>query len=861
MNKQQLANKIWSSANKMRSKIDANEYKDYILGLIFYKFLSDNEVNYLKTEHEWTDDYLPYLVEDYSNPDMEKLIGDCKDHIGYFIEYKYLFSTWLKPDVSFSVSDLSAALNRFDALISDKFKGVYEKIFITLQAGLSKLGENPSAQTKALKGIIKDIKDIPTDSKQDYDVLGYVYEYLIGNFAANAGKKAGEFYTPHEVAILMSEIVAEHHKAKDNIEIYDPTSGSGSLLLTIGKSVGRHIEDKNHVKYYAQELKENTYNLTRMNLVMRGISPSNIDTRCADSLGEDWPISKTGPDAGKALRVDAVVSNPPYSQHWDPTDAEFDYRFKEYGVAPKSKADYAFLLHELYHLKSDGIMTIVLPHGVLFRGNPDDEAEGQIRRQLIEKNNIDAIIGLPANIFFGTGIPTLIMVLKQHRDNDDVLIIDASKGFVKDGKQNKLRASDVKRIADTWRDRKTVPGFSRTVSRDEIRENGYNLNIPRYVDSSEAAEQYDIYATMNGGIPNSDIAAMQPYWDVLPSLHNHLFKSEGDIPYSRLAVEDVEASVKENADVKAFISKMGNAFADFEDELHRRLITNVMSVNEMKEQDEITDDIFRRLKDIPLIDRYAAYQALSDNWQNIVNDIETLQTEGFDAARTVEEATKLVKKGDEEIEVPDGLKGRIIPFDMIQQEMFADDLANIANMQQRVEDINGEVDELRDSFTEDESQEYLDADDNTKIDKAKIKKDAKSKGDEVEAETKVKLKQMVVLWDEQTKVNKAIKVAKIKLESDTVLAIQNLKDEEVKHFLHEKWITPVLNGIIATASEVVDTIIKKVETLSAKYAVSYNDLNAELVTAQEELSYLISDLTGDEYAIRGLNEFKNSIKG
>lgn len=861
MNKQQLANKIWSSANKMRSKIDANEYKDYILGLIFYKFLSDNEVNYLKTEHEWTDDYLPYLVEDYSNPDMEKLIGDCKDHIGYFIEYKYLFSTWLKPDVSFSVSDLSAALNKFDSLISDKFKGVYEKIFITLQAGLSKLGENPSAQTKALKGIIKDIKDIPTDSKQDYDVLGYVYEYLIGNFAANAGKKAGEFYTPHEVAILMSEIVAEHHKAKDNIEIYDPTSGSGSLLLTIGKSVGRHIEDKNHVKYYAQELKENTYNLTRMNLVMRGISPSNIDTRCADSLGEDWPISKTGLDAGKALRVDAVVSNPPYSQHWDPTDAEYDYRFKEYGVAPKSKADYAFLLHELYHLKSDGIMTIVLPHGVLFRGNPDDESEGQIRKQLIEKNNIDAIIGLPANIFFGTGIPTLIMVLKQHRDNDDVLIIDASKGFVKDGKQNKLRASDVRRIADTWRDRKTVPGFSRTVSRDEIRENGYNLNIPRYVDSSEAPEQYDIYATMNGGIPNSDIATMQPYWDVLPSLHQQLFKSEGDIPYSRMAVEDVAASVKENADVKAFTAQMVNAFEDFEDELHRRLITNVMSVNEMKEQDEITDDIFRRLKDIPLIDRYAAYQALSDNWQNIVNDIETLQSDGFDAARTVEEATKLVKKGDEEIEVPDGLKGRIIPFDMIQQEMFADDLAKIANMQQRVEDINGEVDEIRDSFTEDEGQEYLDADDNTKMDKAKIKKDAKAKGDEIEADTKAKLKQMVALWDEQTKVNKAIKAAKIKLEADTVNAIQNLTDEEVKHFLHEKWITPVQSGIIATASEVVEALIKQVEALASKYPVSYNDLNTQLVAAQDELSCLISDLTGDEFAIRGLNEFKNSLKG
>ena len=200
-------------------------------------------------------------------------------------------------------------------------------------------------------------------------MLGYVYEYLISNFAANAGKKAGEFYTPHEVAILMSEIVAEHHKNKDKIEIYDPTSGSGSLLITIGKSVGRHIEDKNKVKYYAQELKENTYNLTRMNLVMRGTKPDNINTRCADSLEEDWPLQTDGGDIGKPLYVDAVVSNPPYSQQWDANDRELDARFKDYGVAPKSKADYAFLLHELHHLKPDGILTIVLPHGVLFRGD------------------------------------------------------------------------------------------------------------------------------------------------------------------------------------------------------------------------------------------------------------------------------------------------------------------------------------------------------------------------------------------------------------------------------------------------------------------------------------------------------------
>ena len=857
MNKQQLANKIWASANKMRSKIDANEYKDYILGLIFYKFLSDNEVNYLKNEHGWTDDYMPYLVEDYSDPNMEQLINDCKDHIGYFIEYKNLFSTWLKPDVSFSVSDLSTALNRFDGLISDKFKRVYENIFITLQAGLSKLGESPAAQTKALKGLIKLIKDIPTDSKQDYDVLGYVYEYLIGNFAANAGKKAGEFYTPHEVAILMSEIVAEHHKTKDKIEIYDPTSGSGSLLLTIGKSVGRHIQDKNHVKYYAQELKENTYNLTRMNLVMRGISPSNIDTRCADSLDEDWPIQKTGPQAGMPLYVDAVVSNPPYSQHWEPEDAELDARFKDYGVAPKSKADYAFLLHELHHLKPDGIMTIVLPHGVLFRGSPDDGAEGQIRQRLIEKNQIDAIIGLPANIFFGTGIPTLIMVLKQHRDCDDVLIIDASKGFVKDGKQNKLRASDIKRVADTWRSREEIPGFSRRVSRDMIRENGYNLNIPRYVDSSEAPEQYDIYATMFGGIPNSEIDQLKKYWDVLPEFKERIFKPVDGKPYSLLTNENLEEIAKNSHDMYAFWHQYFKALVDFAPWMGNILIDHMMEVKEMEAHDQIATEIFRRMEHVPIIDPYDIYQMFSDQWPTIINDIEVLQTEGVDAARAVEPAMKLVKKGDEEIEVEDGMKGRVIPFDLVQEEEFNYELRLIDDKVRREDEIASEVEEIRDSFTEDENQEYLNEKEN--LDTSKIKKDAKAKGNDIESETKEKLKKLVALWDEKSKLDKALKAERKALEEKTVTKIQNLTDKEVEIFLGRKWITPVMDKILDNVDN-PSFIIDKVKALAQKYAVSYHDLNAQLVEAQDELSGLITQLEGDESSIEGLNALMNSFK-
>ena len=848
MNKQQLANKIWASANKMRSKIDPNEYKDYILGLIFYKFLSDNEVNYL-IKAGWTNADLVNLVENYEDDNSKLIIDFCKDNIGYFIEYKNLFSTWLQADSNFTVADLSVALNSFDRLISSNYKPVYDGIFKTLQAGLGKLGENPASQTRALKDLIKLIKDIPTDGAQDYDVLGYVYEYLIGNFAANAGKKAGEFYTPHEIAILMSEIVAEHHKDKRQIEIYDPTSGSGSLLITIGKSVGRHIADKNKVKYYAQELKENTYNLTRMNLVMRGIQPGNINTRCADSLDEDWPIIKVGSEIGQPLYVDAVVSNPPYSQHWDPTDKEMDARFKDYGVAPKSKADYAFLLHELHHLKPDGILTIVLPHGVLFRGGEEE----LIRTNLIEKNNIDAIIGLPANIFFGTGIPTLIMVLKQHRNNDDILIIDASKGFVKDGKQNKLRACDIKKIADVVRDRKTIAGFSRTVSRKKIRENDYNLNIPRYVDNDEEAERYDIYSTIYGGIPNSEIDQLGKYWDAFPSLRTALFLSDNVKPYSQLSSTNPKSIIENNVDVKAFRNQFDVAFKGFDTTVHERLINKVMSVSELKEQDEIAQDIFARLSDIPLIDKYAAYQALADKWQMITSDIETIQQDGIDAVREVETAYKIVKKNDEELEVPDGLKGRILPFGLVQQLKFQTEIQSIKALQSRIESICCELDELHDNFTEEETEVYCDSEKDNVFDKKAIKADAKPKAD-VESETKAKLQQIVKLWDEQSILNKQIKVERQNLVDKTVDAINHLSDDEVARFLHLKWIVPVCYDIKGTLTAVLSELESLVQKLGDKYSVSYKQINNEINSAKEELSMLVSELTGDEFSIKGLEE-------
>ena len=869
MNKQQLANRIWASANNMRNKIDANEYKDYILGLIFYKFLSDTEVKYFKEVCEWEDDELPELVENYEDMNMKNAIAECQEHIGFFIEYKYLFSTWLN-DTNFSVQTLSEALSNFERLMSENYASVYDGIFKTLREGLSKLGDNPSSQTKALKGLIKLIKDIPTDGSQDYDVLGYVYEFLISNFAANAGKKAGEFYTPHEVAMIMSEIVAEHHKEKESLEIYDPTSGSGSLLITIGKAVSKHIQGKNKVKYYAQELKENTYNLTRMNLVMRGIIPQNIVTRCADTLEDDWPIQEEGSEIDKPLAVDAVVSNPPYSQHWDPKDKEMDARFANYGLAPKTKADYAFLLHELHHLKPDGILTIVMPHGVLFRGKTpkiydkegnvlpmelreEGQAEGQIRANLIEKNNIDAIIGLPANIFFGTGIPTLIMVLKKNRGSEGVLIIDASKGFVKDGKQNKLRACDVKKIADTYRERKEIPGFSRVVTRDEIRRNEYNLNIPRYVDSSEAPVKFDIYSTMFGGIPDSEIADLREYWDAFPSLQAEIFAPMGNRPYSTVKVDNIVEAIQANSHVQDFKTRFSAAFADFKTMLHQRLIDHVEGVKEVVESDNISADIFRRTEGLPLVDKYAAYQILADNWSGIMGDVEIIQTEGFGACNVVESKTKMVKdKNGVEQEVADGLKGRIIPFDLVQKTLFQSDLDAIAALQSRVEAIDGELDAARDELLGmEDTDKYFDAEKDNAFITKEITADSKPKAD-VEDDVKAQLKTIVALWDEKKAKNAQVKKDKLTLEKKTIETIEGLDMRGIKQFLELKWILPITAAIEALPDAIIQKLADSITALGEKYAVTYNDIERGIAESEQNLATLIGQLTGDEFAIKGL---------
>ena len=854
MNKQQLANKIWESANKMRSSIEANEYKDYILGFIFYKYLSEKEENWLLRR-----DYTPDDIREYVNEDDPETVQSAQQSLGYFIAYKDLFSTWIGMGADFSVDNVRTALSSFSRLISESHKKVFEGIFNTLETGLSKLGRDNRTQTKAVQDLIHLINDIPMEN---YDVLGYVYEYLIEKFASNAGKKAGEFYTPHEVSVLMSEIVADHLKDRSEIRIYDPTSGSGSLLLNIGHAIAKYMDDPNRIRYYAQELKANTYNLTRMNLVMRGILPDNIVTRNGDTLEEDWPyFDETDPAATyEPLYVDAVVSNPPYSQPWDPSGKENDPRFARFGLAPKSKADYAFLLHELFHLKPDGIMTIVLPHGVLFRGGE----EGQIRKNLIEQNNIDAIIGLPANIFYGTGIPTIIMVLRQKRENTDILIVDASKGFEKVGKSNKLRACDIRKIVDTVTGRLDIDKYSRKISREEIRQNDYNLNIPRYVDSSEEAETWDLYASMYGGIPETELSRMQDYWQNFPSLKGELFDTDRN--YANLKTSDIRQTIMENEDVKDFISRYRSVFADFGRELEEKLIDQAETVSAVKEKDQITGGLFRRFSDIPLVDKYAAYELFSDGYTEISGDLELIQTEGMECVKQVDPNMVLKKKNGRDQEVQDGWKGHILPFELVQKTLLQEDLEAIQEKEDRLQEIPSEYTSLIDEMSEDDKEAASDAlnDDNDAFVMKNVKrvvKELKQDGSGDALALAGVLTKAEALSKEEKGLKSDVKKETEALHLKTKDVIESLDDDQVRTLLQKKWIRPICDGIDALPETLLSDFAKQVQALADKYADTLEDIENEIQETEKSLSAMLSELTGDEFDMAGIRQLQKMLGG
>jgi len=520
---QSIASKLWAMANELRGNMDASEYKNYILGFMFYRYLSEHQEQYLLGQGLVTpaDDETPAqaYARVVEQDNLDDYLEDISSSLGYAINPSDMWSVLVGKieNADIAPGDFQDLFDHFNAnselnhAATGDFRGVFNDILL----GDSRLGTSTTARAKTLSGIVRLVKDIEYTDNTGKDILGDIYEYLISQFAATAGKKGGEFYTPHEVSTILARITTLGAHAEDDQQysVYDPTMGSGSLLLTVRHELPTG-KRRGALKFYGQDWNTSTYNLARMNLMMRGVDYTNMDLRNANTLESDWPDGQDEHGIDQPRSVDFVVMNPPYSAKWDNDEKQLkDPRWSDYGrLAPASKADYAFLLHGLYHLNPTGTMGIVLPHGVLFRG----ASEGTIRQVLVRKNYLDAVIGLPANLFYGTSIPTVILILKKNKTTKDILFIDASADFVKGKNQNTLSDVNIVRIVDTYRTRQDVERYAHAATPDEIESNDFNLNIPRYVETFEEEPDIDlaqVYADL--AATDAEIARLQAQFDAM----------------------------------------------------------------------------------------------------------------------------------------------------------------------------------------------------------------------------------------------------------------------------------------------------------------------------------------------------------
>lgn len=515
---------LWSGADVLRGKMDANEYKTYLLGLVFYKYLSDS---YLSKVYDLLNDTIPDSLDEaqteyenaFNSSDKAELLSELKQTLHYTLDPDMTYISILNDakNNSFNREKLQAAFNRIQE--SDE---LFNGLFADVDLYSNRLGTGDQKQSATIAEVIKVLDGADLIHAQG-DVLGNAYEYLIGQFASETGKKAGEFYTPHGPAQILCKIAMLGQESKKGLQVYDPCMGSGSLML----SCRNYSKEPDYIKYYGQELMPSTYNLARMNMFLHGVLPENQHLRNGDTLDADWPTDEE-------TEFDCVTMNPPYSANWSAAEGfKQDERFMDYGgvLAPKSKADYAFLLHGFYHLKQTGTMAIVLPHGVLFRG----ASEGTIRENLLKNGSIYAIIGLPSNMFYNTSIPTCIIVLKKHREGRDVLFIDASNLFEKEKKQNVMREEHIEKVLELYRNRQTVDKQAYLASYEDIEKNDFNLNIPRYVDTSEEEAEVDL-KELTKSISDTNKA--------IKAGNEELIRMFGDLVFNNQETQD---------DVKAFM--------------------------------------------------------------------------------------------------------------------------------------------------------------------------------------------------------------------------------------------------------------------------------------------------------------------
>lgn len=785
--KSQLYNSIWQGCDELRGGMDASQYKDYVLVLLFVRYVSDR--------YAGKKDALVEVPAGGSFADLVKLKG--------------------KPNIG---EGIMKVLNKLAE--ANELKGVINAADFNDEEKLGK-GKDMQDRLSNLIAIFENPElDFSSNRAEGDDLLGDAYEYLMKNFAVQSGKSKGQFYTPAEVSRIIAQVIDAHKATGRKQTVYDPTCGSGSLLLKVA------AETPKGIAIYGQELDTATAGLAILNMWLHN-EPTAVIKKGQSTLST--PLFTTG---DQLKTFDYVVANPPFSyKSWrngfDPENDDFG-RFDGFGIPPKKNGDYAFLLHILKSLKSTGTGAVVLPHGVLFRGN----VEAQIRANVVKRGYIKGIIGLPSNLFFGTGIPACIIVLDKNEaaNRRGIFMIDASKGYAKDGNKNRLREQDIRKIVDSWKGQLEIPKYSRFVLLEEISEiNQFNLNLPRYIDSQPEEDAQDIEAHLKGGIPQADVDALSSYWEVCPSLKNSLFSNTDREGYVQLSVspDDVRSTILSDKEFGDFRSVMQNKFAAWRKTVDSRLRGISKTDSPKAIAQELADKLLDVFKDSHLIGKYDIYQNLMTYWEEVMqDDVYIIAGDGWNVGNEVIRLQRKSKGKKKKIAGLSGLEGRLIPVSLMIRTYFDEEKTGLEKLNSRLEQIAAEMSELKEEHGGEDGllSEVIDNDKITKgamQNRIKEIKDDSNYTDELDV-----LKQYMALFDEESDTKKAIKHQESALEKKVIAKYPKLSLDEVKTLVVDhKWMSALESAVIGQVDQLAQSLADRVRQLAKWYAETLPELS------------------------------------
>ena len=803
--KSELYSSLWESCNELRGGMDASQYKDYVLTMLFVKYVSD--------KYAGDPNSLIEVPEGASFDDMVKLKGqtDIGDRINKEI---------LRP--LFAANDLEGSMEIADFNDDDKLGEGKEKVDRLSQ--LIAIFEMPSLNFKANRA-------------EDDDILGDAYEYLMQHFAKDSGKSKGQFYTPSEVSRILSKVIDVEKADKPSYTAYDPTCGSGSLLLKVAN------EAPNGLSLYGQEKDIATKGLAIMNMWLHGYA---AESKIAGKNSISDPQFKEG---NKLKRFDFVVANPPFSvKSWSngivPMDDEYD-RFQGFGVPPDKNGDYAFLLHILASMKSTGKGAVILPHGVLFRGN----AEAAIRQNILERKWVKGIIGLPANLFYGTGIPACIFVIdKENAENrEGVFMIDASKGYIKDGNKNRLREQDLHKIVDAFNKQWEIEKYARLVSFEEIEKNEYNLNIPRYIDTQESEDKQDLNAHLNGGIPKQDIDELSEYWKVYPNIRAELFQPLRD-NYVELSIpkEDIKNHILNHRDFITYNEKINLTFDSFKKD-------NLKRLNEIDEETspkdfihDLSEDLLLKYANKPLMNHYEIFQHLMNYWAETMKDDVYLLIEDGWVAKT----KRIIEKNKSGKEVDKGWTCDLIPKQLVINRYLKAEAQKLSDLEADAESIQSELSSLEEEHSS-EGSTFGELD---KINKANVQKlikelkadvpskpamaaepDSSDYGQE-EREPLEIAEEWLALYNKHNKLKKAIKLQAIELDNKTLQQYGQLTENDIRQLvIEDKWLTQLQNDIQSEIDAISQHLTTRIKELAERYENKLSEIDQSVIEAENKV--------------------------